>query len=64
MARLIDADALIKEIETLRSKNPSFMDQISDYAIFVMKSAVSFAPTVRGDNPSQWIPVTERLPEE
>ena len=46
MTRLIDADALLKEIETLRSKKPSFMDNISDYAIFVMKSAVSFAPTV------------------
>ena len=58
MARLIDSDALIKEIETLR--NTFHSDEDYQDAVEIVKSA----PTVRGDNPSPWIPVTERLPEE
>ena len=58
MTRLVDADALLAEFATLR--NTFHSDEDYQDAVEIVKSA----PTVHGDNPSPWIPVTERLPEE
>ena len=65
--RLIDADALMEKMLMLKSAHAHpdeklyiKEEMVADEAIELVDSA----PTVHGDDPSPWIPVTERLPEE
>lgn len=66
MARLVDADVLMTELSELiegendGSEGMKMWDGGVKSAIRIVKSA----PTVHLDNPSPWIPVSERLPEE
>ena len=64
--RLIDADALTKEIEDFNCKNCNHYNHVRCRACQIddALSYIDDAPTVEDTNvPSKWISVKERLPE-